>query len=94
MADPFAKMHERLFAHFGQAALLRGSPVTVVIDRGVEMLGEYAQVIGYATTAEFAAGTNPAAESALELIETGESFVLDKLIRDNGRVSQWMLRAS
>jgi hypothetical protein len=59
LADPiFADMDAELFAQFGEAATVqRGAdaavPVTVVLDRGVEKMGDYGQVVARVTTAMF-----------------------------------------
>lgn len=58
--DPFAGMDEILFDEFGQdGSVQRGLgapvPVRVVIDEGVERLGDYGQVVGRVAVASFMA---------------------------------------
>ena len=59
LAGPaFDAMHGHLFATLGEpATVTRGAAppvdVRVIITRGVERLGEYGQVVGHVTTADF-----------------------------------------
>lgn len=59
MSDPlFDGMHEDLFDQFGQdGTIQRGAaapvPVRVVVDEGVQRLGEYGQVVGRVTVVSF-----------------------------------------
>lgn len=65
-------MNNRLFAHFGEEAVLRGDePVTVIVSRNVELLGEHGELDRVVTTATFDEATAPRARDPL-LVLTGE----------------------
>lgn len=65
-------MNGRLFAHFGDEAVLRGDePVTVIVSSNVELVGEHGIVDRVVTTATFGEAAAPRARDTL-LVLTGE----------------------
>lgn len=54
------RLHNRLFAQFGDEAVLRGAePCTVVMTRNVQLIGEHGQVEQVVTTAAMLASMAP-----------------------------------
>ncbi len=95
MADPFAAMFAALLdSPLCADATLRGQPVRVFVERNVEMIGDYAQVVGHVVAADIPASANPAADNALVLTATGEQFILDRLISNDGHIARWVLRSA
>lgn len=91
MADPFARMHERLFAHLGEEAVLRGStPCRVNVERDVEVMGQYGEVAARRTLIHIPAALNP---KSGEVITIGlKSYVLDGLESDDGYAARFYVR--
>lgn len=91
MADPFARMHERLFAHLGEEAVLRGdTPCRVNIERDVEVLGTYSEVAARRTLAHVPSSLNP--KSGDTLVVGVKSYVLDGMESDDGYASRFYVR--
>lgn len=89
-AAAFARAHQRLFAQFGEAALLRTEPVIVVITMGAEIIGEYGEVAHAVTTATFPAPANPQPGETftartqawhIDRIEFGDEHIVTCIIR-------------
>lgn len=90
-SDAFARMHLRLFAHYGEEAVLRGAePVTVVVSENVELLGEDGLVAQVVTTAAFKATDDPRPGDALTV--RGQPWKLDRILRGDAHVVECVLR--
>lgn len=91
MADPFARMHDRLFALLGEAAVLRGdTPCRVNIERDAEVLGSYSEVSARRTLAHIPSSLNP--KNGDTLVVGSKSYVLDGLESDDGYTSRFYVR--
>jgi len=91
MSDPFAALHQTLFASpLCIDIILRGQPVRAFVDRNVEMLGDYGQVIARRTMIEIPSTSLPAQGDTV--IIDGVSHALDVLSSDDGHVSRWIVR--
>lgn len=91
----FAGMHDDLFAALAQDEIIqRGSdtpvPVRVVIDYGVEKLGDFGQVIGRVTTAVFLASEFRPRLGDVLTVGTGSKKV-DAIDSDDGFVVKAVL---
>lgn len=95
----FARANDRLFATFGEEAILRlGEPAVVVVSEGIEIVGEYGQVEQRVTTATFRAAAQPRAGNVLHILTGPQAghYTLDKPLQRAGAqgVSEWILRAT
>lgn len=95
-ASILARANDRLFAHFGEEAVLRtGEPVTVVVSQDVAIFGEYGQIERLVTTATFRDTVVPRARDTLHIL-TGSAaglWRLDEPTKRNGAegVREWVL---
>ncbi|MFT3758433.1 MAG: major capsid protein [Thauera sp.] len=88
----FARMHDRLFAHFGEQAVLReGECVEAIITENVETVGGYGEVPVLVTTATLRASVQPRKGDPLDIIG-GRCWELDAMLRGDARVQEWILR--
>jgi hypothetical protein len=93
--DTFADMHADLFDELGQdGTVSRGVtapvPVRVIIERGVQLLGEYGQVVETVDRASFlVAQWRPAQNDVLSV--TGATRKVQRLLSDNGYVAKAVL---
>jgi len=86
-----ARMHDRVFAHFGEDAVLRASDAaTVIVTENVELLGEYGQVAQLVTAATFSASLAPRPGDALAL--RGQNWVIDSILRGDSAVIECVIR--
>lgn len=87
----FTRARNRLSAHLGDEAVLRGepTPVVVIISRNVELLGEDGVVDRVVTTAAIPAERAPAAGDSL--VVGAESWTLDVPLRSDADLPQWVL---
>jgi hypothetical protein len=90
------RANHRLFAHFGEQAVLRGAePVTVVPSQTVGIQGEYGQIDRLVTTATFHLADAPRARDPLHILTGPAAGVwrLDEVVkRDGGQgVIEWIL---
>lgn len=93
MSDPFGAMHDCIFAGpLAVDALLRGLPVRVFVTRNVQMLGDYAQVVGRGISVEIQSKHAAESGDSLDLVATSEKFELDAIVEDDGEVARWMVR--
>lgn len=91
MSDPFARMHERLLAHLGVEAVLRGdTPCRVNVERDVEVLGEYGQVAARRTMLHVPSDLTPKSGDAV--VVGAKSYTLDGLESDDGYLSRFYVR--
>lgn len=91
MSDPFAALHEDLFnSPLCEDIFLRGQALRGFVDRNVEMLGDYGQVVGRRTLVELPSASAPQKDDAV--IIAGVPYVLDALSADDGHVSRWIVR--
>ena len=97
----FQRMHDRLFARLGEQAVLRGSVACVVnIERNVTVQyeigdpkfyqSEYAQVVDIAN---IKSSDHPAHGDAL-VLASGEAYVVDAVMADNGYMARCVLRSA
>lgn len=90
-AAAFARMHDRLFAHFGEQAVLRMSePVEAVISSEVQLVGDYAPVPQQITAATLRASVN--ARQGDRLAVGGQMWELDAQHSGDADVQTWVLR--
>lgn len=87
----FSRASSRLFAHFGEEAVFRGGPdtVVVVLSRNVELIGENGQVDRLVTTASLPASLNP--RKGDPLVVGMESWTLDAPLRGAADMVEWVL---
>lgn len=91
MADPFARMHDRLLAHLGNEAVLRGTEdCKVNVEHGVGVQGEYGEVVAFKTMAYVPTNLSPRIGNTL-LIE-GKTWVIDSIESDDSYVTRVWLR--
>lgn len=95
-AAALARANNRLFAHFGEEAVLRGGePVTVVPSQNVGVVGEYGQVERLVTTATFSVTDKPRARDTLHILggPSAGLWCLDEPIKRDGAhgVVEWVL---
>lgn len=87
----FGRLNDRLFAHFGDEAVLRGTvPVSAVKTEGVELLGEYGQVAQIVTTFTLMASAGGKVGDSLTV--GAESWVLDSVLRGDGGTTEFVVR--
>ena len=85
----------RILAHAtaGEDVVLRGEvidpPRDIHVQHGVEMLGEYGQVVATRSVATINASDTPAKGNTLAA--GGKTYVLDSKIEDNGYSQRWVL---
>lgn len=93
VAAAFERADDRLFAHYGEEAVLRSPPfVQVIRNEGVELIGEHGVVEQVVTTAWIRAADNPQAGDAL-VFENGDAFTLDfPLSAPAASKREWVLR--
>jgi hypothetical protein len=90
MADPFARMTDRLLAHLGREAVLRGTePCNVNIEQGVAVTGEYGEVVGHRTLAYVPSALLPRSGDTLQL--GAKTFTLDSLESDDGYTARYFV---
>lgn len=90
-SDAFARMHLRLFAHYGEEAVLRGAePTTVVVSDNVELIGEDGLVAQVVTTATFKAADAPRPGDALTA--RGQPWEIDRTLRGDANIIECVLR--
>lgn len=91
MADPFARMHERLFALLGEEAVLRGNMACQVnIEHDVEVLGTYGEVAARRTLVHVPSWLSP--KSGETLVVGAKTYILDGLESDDGYASRFYVR--
>ncbi|MDX9717241.1 MAG: hypothetical protein RBT67_07700 [Thauera sp.] len=91
-----ARANNRLFAHFGEEAVLRGGErITVVVSQNVAIVGEYGQIESLATTATFSAANKPRARDTLHILAGPSAglWSLDEPTKRDGAhgVIEWVL---
>ena len=92
MADPFARMHERLFANLGEGAVLRvADNVRVSVEHGTAVSGEYGEVTGYRTVVDihYAGVARPKKDDAL--VVGAATYKLDAALKDDGYTARWIV---
>lgn len=90
MADAFARMHTRLLARLGQEALLRGLPVTAIVEHGVAVTGEYGQVTGFRSFATFPSTAVPRVGDGVRI--DAKDYAVDGIESDDGYTTTCVLR--
>lgn len=90
--DAFARAHEGLFRRLGEEAFLRGAsdPILVIVERGVEQVGEYAQTVEFRSMAHVPACHRPDVDDSL-LLNDG-LYAIDKILDNDGYAVRCMLR--
>ena len=86
----FQRMHGRLLARLGEQATLQGVPCLVLIDHGVEIIGEYGQVSARVSTATLSCSLDPHIGQTLQVGAIG--WLLDAQLSNDGFVAQYTLR--
>lgn len=91
MADPFARMTERLHARLGVEALLRASqPVRVILSRGVAILGEQGLLVAYRDVADILSADDPHIGEKLQV--GTDAYVIDSVEANDGYSVRCVLR--
>lgn len=91
MSDPFALMHQSLFAGpLCEDVLFRGVAARAFVARNVEMLGDYGQVVGRRTMVDLPSSSAPVEGDAIVIDTVG--YVLDVLSADVGQIARWIVR--
>lgn len=91
MSDPFAALHQTLFSSpLCEDVTLRGVPARAFVDRNVEMIGEYGQVVGHRTQVEIPSAHAPQPGDSLNIGD--QTYILDTPSHDDGHVSCWIVR--
>lgn len=92
MSDPFARVAQSVLSRLGQDAFLRSTVACrVPIERGVEIVGQYGEVVALRTVATLDKALVPASGDALSLVDSGEDYTLDALLADNGYTVRYTL---
>lgn len=91
----FVDMDDTLFAEFGESVTVQRGvaaavPVRVVIERGVEKLGDYGQVVARVTTAMFLNSEWVPLQGDVLNLATGDRKV-DEITDDDGYVTTAVL---
>lgn len=93
MTDPFRRVAESILARMGRDALLRGIVLCKVpLEHGVEIVGEYGQVVALRTVATIDKALLPYPKDTLAI--DGVNYTLDGLIADNGYTVRYTLLAA
>ena len=90
MADPFARMHDRLFSRLGEQAVLHQQSITVALEHGVAISGEYGEVVAHRTVAMIPSAAVPVVGDALTVGQ--HSYVIDAIERNDGYTVRAVLR--
>jgi hypothetical protein len=96
----FTRLTDRLLAHLGEQAILRGEdadpPVRVNIEHGVELVGEYGEVTALRSAATISKQNAPRAGDTLDMIDAAgtvvQRYVLDVKLNDSGYSERYVLR--
>lgn len=91
MSDPFEKMATRALARIGGAGTIRGEAAVVSIEHGIEVAGEYGEVIARRSVAIMPSASAPKPGDAL--VVGAKSYVIDSVEMDDGYTVQCFLRA-
>lgn len=72
------------------------APVDAIIERAVQRIGEYGQVVGADDIASIVAGNIAAKRGGVLTVaaagaRAAESWKLEKLLKDDGAVAEWVL---
>lgn len=90
----FTRLTERILAHVGEDAILRGEvvdpPRKINVEHGVELTGVYGEVTAYRSLATIEKAWNPQPGDPLTV--DGKDYILDVLLKDNGYSAQFVLR--
>ncbi|HRQ59781.1 MAG TPA: hypothetical protein PLN31_20395 [Azoarcus taiwanensis] len=89
-AGAFSRANLRLFAHFGEEALLRGQPVQLVVSENVQLVGEHGEVVQVATTVTLRATDSGKVGDAVAF--RSKSWVLDQQLRGDGFSTEFVVR--
>lgn len=88
---PFQRMQERLFAgRLAQEALLRGQPLRIMVDDGVQMVGEYGESAGTRTVVTFPSLSAPRVGDAVEFDD--RRCLVDHIESDDGHFVSCIVR--
>lgn len=85
----FSRASSRLFAHFGEEAVFRGEPASVVLSHNVQLLGEHGELDRLVTTASLPAALAP--RKGDSLVVGAESWTLDAPLRGGADLVEWVL---
>lgn len=95
----FQRLTDRLLAHLGEAAVLRGEvvdpPRLVNVEHGVELTGLYGEVTAIRTVATINNTETPKKGDTLDMVDASgavvESFKLDVMVSSNGYSTRFVL---
>lgn len=78
----------------GEAALFRGQPQRVLVDRARKMVGEYGEVVGHRVMVQIPARLNPVSGDPVSLLESGDHWQLDVLDAEktDATLQAWIVR--
>ncbi|HPR06766.1 MAG TPA: hypothetical protein PLI17_09060 [Denitromonas sp.] len=94
----FASLHTRLFALYGDEAVLRGTePTNAIITNGVDIVGEYATEARSVTTADLPAAAAAKVGDALAvrrdpLSDVWVYYIVDDKLSDDGSSAKFVVR--
>lgn len=90
--DPFARAHKRLFRRLGEEAFFRGAtePVRLLVERGVQQVGEYGPVDDYRHVCHIPVALAPQVDDAVRLAEG--AFSVDRILDNDGYAVRCVLR--
>lgn len=96
----FQRLTERVLAHMGEPARLRGEvmdpPLLANVEHGVELAGLYGEVTAARSVATIESKHNPKVKDTLDMLDASgnvvQSYVLDVLYNDNGYSRRFVLR--
>ncbi len=92
MADPFARMHQSLFARLGEEAFLRTTDACrAAVEHGVAIAGEYGEVAGYRTAVDIMYAGVARPKKGDSLAVGTNSYVLDSALKDDGYSARWIV---
>ena len=84
-------MQTGLFASaLAEPVTLAGQPVRAIVSRGIQLIGDYGQVIGQQTQIDLPA--NLPAEQGDTVTINGTDYLLDALVSNDGHITRWVIR--
>ncbi|MCB1890372.1 MAG: hypothetical protein KDH20_22390 [Rhodocyclaceae bacterium] len=93
MGDPFARAAASLLARLGQEAVLRSGEATRVrVERGVEVLGEYGEVVGHRVSATLPSAIRPRKGDRLAV--GADLYFVDAIGADDGHLVECTVRSA
>jgi hypothetical protein len=75
-----------------QSVTIDGQTVRAIVRQGMELVGDYGQIIGQQTQIEIPAGMGVTSGDTVSI--DGTDYAFDVIISNDGHVARWVLRAA